>query len=75
MNKPWGRMREHGPSLIFEWYETREQAERGIDDAEKMYGGAVRKVQVVAYFPHRDENDKGSTFITSESPMLDETEI
>jgi len=53
--KPWARMREHGPSLIFEWYETREQAEAGIEEAFEKYGDAVKKVQVVAYFPHRDK--------------------
>lgn len=56
-HKPWARMREHGPCMIFEWYETREQAEAGILEAFVMYGGAVKKVQVVAYFPHRDKQE------------------
>ncbi len=51
--KPWARMREHGPCMIFDWHATEAEAQQAIEDAAKRDGEQVRKFMVVGFFPHR----------------------
>lgn len=39
--RPWARMREHGPCMIFDWHATQEEAREAIN----------APFQTVAYFP------------------------
>lgn len=49
--KPWARMREHGPCMIFDWHAAEQEASDAITEAKAR--GALAPM-VVAYFPHRD---------------------
>jgi hypothetical protein len=51
--KPWARMREHGPCMIFDWHETREAAEAAIEKAVEYHGEHIRKFHTIAFFPRR----------------------
>lgn len=53
-NKPWARMRVHGPCAIFDWHASREQAEAAIQQSAEKNGEQVLKFQVTAYFPHKE---------------------
>lgn len=56
VKKPWARMREHGPCMIFDWHQSQEDAEQAINNSAERLTEQVRKFQIVAYFPHRDKD-------------------
>ena len=49
--KPWARMRIHGPCMIFSWHDTEGEARTAIE-ASRAKGNFAP--QAVSYFPDRD---------------------